>query len=283
MTIRRMADSTCDLPQNVITELGITIISLFINIGDKGYLDGKEITRRDFYLNLPDYSDHPTTGTPSVDSFTQAFEELATGGATQIPSLHISKSLSATSDIAEAAATEFDTIPIVVRDSNQLSMGTGFQVEAAARMTKEGKTMEEIIPVLDSMAARTYLAAIRATLEFLRRSGRLNAFLTGLGSLLQLKPTLTMKDRLPDSERVRTSSRAEDRLIEKLQENQPIEKFAQLRTNAPDQAEAFHSRIASLIPSGEVYSMDITPVINAHIGLGAVGHAIVSKNKAEEH
>jgi DegV family protein with EDD domain len=277
MTIRIVTDSTCDLPQAVIDELGITTVPLFINIGDKGYLDGVEITRQEFYTNLPDYRDHPTTGTPGVDAFKNAYEGLAAEGATQILSIHISESLSAILNVAEAAANEFDSIPVAVRDSTQLSMGTGFQVERAARMAKDGKTLEEILPVLDRMAARSYVTAALDTLEFLRRSGRMNAFLTGLGSLLQLKAILTMQMGQPGSERVRTAARAEERLVEMLEERQPVEQFALLHTNAPTQAEAFHARIAHLIPSGEVYSMDITPVIGAHIGPGAVGYAIVSR------
>jgi fatty acid-binding protein DegV len=101
--------------------------------------------------------------------------------------------------------------------------------------------------------------------------------MTGLGSLLKLKPILTMKNGLPGSERVRTGPKAEARLIEMLEEHQPIERFALLHTNAPEKADAFRSRIADLIPDSEVYSMDITPVIGSHIGPGAVGYAIISK------
>ena len=102
--------------------------------------------------------------------------------------------------------------------------------------------------------------------------------MTGLGSLLQLKPILTMKNGLPGSERVRTSVKAESRLIEMLEAHQPIERFALLHANAPEEAQVFQEKISDLIPKGEVYSMDITPVIGAHIGPGAVGYAIVSKN-----
>ena len=279
MALRIVTDSTCDLPQSVIDELGITVIPLYINIGDQGYLDGIEITRQEFYSNLPDYHDHPTTGTPGVDAFTSAYNRLDAEGATQILSIHISESLSAITSIAEAAAKEFTSIPLTVRDSTQLSMGTGFQVETAARMAKKGKTIEEILPVLEDMAARTYVAAALDTLEFLRRSGRMNRFLTGLGSLLQLKPILTMYNGLPGSERVRTSEKAEARLVEMLKERQPVEKFALLHANAPAEANEFHSQIAQLIPSGEFYSMDITPVLGVHIGPGAVGFAILSKSK----
>jgi DegV family protein with EDD domain len=276
MTIKIVTDSTCDLPKEVIRELGITVVPLYINIGEEGFLDGIEIARKDFYTNLPYYDFHPTTGTPGTEAFIQVYETLASEGAAQILSIHISKSLSATVGIAESAANMFEKVAVTVLDSGQLSMGTGFQVETAARMAQQGKPLDEIIQALDGLAERTYVAASLETLEFLRRSGRMNGFMTGLGTLLQLKPILTMKKGLPGSVRVRTSAKAEARLIKMLEERQPIERFALLHTNASAEAEAFRAKIAELIPESEIFSMDITPVIGAHIGPGAVGYAIVS-------
>jgi DegV family protein with EDD domain len=213
MTIKIVTDSTCDLPEKVIQELGITVVPLYINIGDQGFLDGLEITRKDFYTNLPSYDVHPTTGTPGTDAFSQTYKRLVSEGATQILSIHISKSLSAIVDVAKSAAKAFDQIPVAVRDSQHLSTGTGFQVETAARMAQQDKSLEEITKTLDDLTGRTFVAAGIETLEFLRRSGRMNAFMTGLGSLLQLKPILTMKNGLPGTEHVRTTARAEARLI----------------------------------------------------------------------
>jgi DegV family protein with EDD domain len=277
VTIKIVTDSTCDLPQDIIRELGITVVPLYINIGDRSYLDGVEITRKDFYTNLPNYDIHPTTSTPGIDAITQVYKKLADKGATQILSIHIAKSLSSTIEVAESAAKTFDLIPVIVRDSLQLSTGTGFQVETAARMALAGNTMGEIIKALDDLAGRTFVTARLDTLEFLRRSGRLNGFMTGLGSLIQLKPVLTMKNGLPGSLQVRTKAKAESRLVQMLEAYRPVERFALVHTNAPAEAEAFRSRIAHLIPKGEVFSMDITPVIGAHIGPGAVGYAVVSK------
>lgn len=280
MTIKIVTDSTCDLPENVIQDLGITVVPLYINIFDKGFLDGVEISRQDFYTNLPDYKVHPTTGIPGLNAFTKAYNALSSKGATKILSIHISESLSGTVGVAQTAARENNQIPVTVRDSGQLSLGTGFQVETAARMANEGKSMDEILAVLDDMMSRTFVTAGLQTLEYLRRSGRMNAFVAGLGSLLQLKPILTMKNGQPGSERVRTSSKAEARIIEMLKEHQPIERFALLHTNAPEEANAFYARIKDLLPDGEVFSMDITPVIGVHIGPGAVGYAIISKKPA---
>lgn len=278
MTIKIVTDSTCDLPENVLQDLGITVVPLFINIFDKGYLDGVEITRQDFYTDLPTYKVHPTTGVPGLNAFMHAYESLSRSGATEILSIHISESLSGTVGVARAAVQEIDQIKVTVRDSGQLSLGTGFQVETAARMAKAGHSMEEILAALDELMPRIFVTAGLQTLDYLRRSGRMNRFVAGLGSLLQLKPILTMKNGQPGSERVRTSSKAEARIIEMLKAHLPVERFALLHTNAPKAAKAFLSNIHHLLPDSEIYSMDITPVIGVHIGPGAVGYAIVSKN-----
>ena len=278
MSIAIVTDSTCDLPPHVIQELSITVVPLYINIGDKGYLDGVDITRKDFYTNLAGYPVHPTTGTPGVDAFKSAYQTLAEKGCTEILSIHISEKLSATVNIARNAAQEFKQIPVTVRDAGQLSLGTGFQVERAARMAADGKSMQEIEFALDDLKARTFVAARLDTLEFLRRSGRMNNFLAGIGSVLQLKPILTMQNGQPGSERVRTTQKAEARLLKMLTELQPIEQFALVHTNAAEQALAFRQQAAHLLPEQTAYSMDITPVIGAHLGPGAVGYAVISKN-----
>ena len=278
MSIAIVTDSTCDLPPHVIQELSITVVPLYINIGDKGYLDGVDITRKDFYTNLAGYPVHPTTGTPGVDAFKNAYQTLAEKGCTEILSIHISEQLSATVNIARNAAQEFKQIPVTVRDAGQLSLGTGFQVERAARMAADGKSMQEIEFALDDLKARTFVAARLDTLEFLRRSGRMNNFLAGIGSVLQLKPILTMQNGQPGSERVRTTHKAEARLLKMLEDLQPIEQFALVHTNAAEQALAFRQQAAHLLPEQTAYSMDITPVIGAHLGPGAVGYAVISKN-----
>jgi len=280
MPIGIVTDSTCDLPQNIIEELGIVVIPLFINIDNKGYLDGVDISRKDFYTNLPGYTVHPTTGTPGADAFKDAFQALEDKGCTEILSIHISEKLSATVNVARIAAQEFKQIPVTVWDSGQLSLGTGLQAERAARMAAEGRSMKEIEAALDDLRSRTFVAARLDTLEFLRRSGRMNRFIAGIGSLLQLKPILTMQNGLPGSERVRTTHKADARLLKMLEERQPIEHFSLVHTNAPEQAMAFREQAAHLLPAEVTYSMDITPVIGAHLGPGAVGYTIVSKNPA---
>lgn len=277
MTIKVVTDSTCDLPAPVVQELGITVIPLYINIGDQGFLDGIDISRKEFYSNLATYPFQPTTGTPGPNAFIDAFNELADHDATEIISIHISENLSATINVARSAVMEYERIPVTVVDSGQLSIGTGFQVELAAKLAREGKSRDEILKAVSDLRSRTFVTARLNTLEFLRRSGRMNRFMTGIGSLLHIKPILTMINGQPGSDRVRTSIRAEKRLISLLEDRIPIERFALLHTNAHQKAEEFKDKIRQFLPGGEVFSMDITPVIGAHLGPGAVGYAIVSK------
>jgi DegV family protein with EDD domain len=168
MTIRIVTDSTCDLPEHVIEELGIIVVPLYINIGEKGYRDGVDITRQEFYTDLPNYPRQPTTGTPSMDLFCHLYADLAAEGAGEILSIHISKNLSATVDVARLAAEKCQEFKVTVHDSRQLSLGTGFQVETAARMAREGKPMHEILKELDDMASRSFVAARLETLEILK-------------------------------------------------------------------------------------------------------------------
>lgn len=279
MTVKIVTDSTCDLPQSIIKHWDITVVPLYINIGDEGYLDGVEISRKDFYTNLPNYKTHPTTATPGIDSFNKAYQALADSEASEILSIHMSETLSATVAVARQAAQQFNQVPVTVHDSLQLSLGTGFQVELAGRLAAEDKSADEILAALVQIIPCSFVTARLDTLDFLRRSGRMNRFMSGLGSLLQLKPILTMKMGQPGSERVRTQEKAEARLIQMLEAYQPIERFALLHTNAAQEAENFHAKITHLIPHDEIFSMDITPVIGAHIGPGAVGYAIISKSR----
>jgi DegV family protein with EDD domain len=275
--IRIVTDSTCDLPRKVIQDLGIKVAPLYINIGRKSYLDGVDISREQFYTNLANYPHHPTTGTPGTERFKEVYREMAAEGADHVLSIHISESLSATVNIARTTAREFTEIPVTVLDSQQLSLGVGFTIETAAEMAKAGETLGEILKALEHQIKRTHVFAALDTLEFLRRSGRMNPFVTGIGSLLQLKPILTMYAGKPGSEQRRTRARALACMAEMLEELQPLERAALVHTNAAEEAQALRSSIAHLLPPGEMYCENITPVIGAHIGPGAVGFALIKK------
>lgn len=278
MTTKIVTDSTCDLPPDLVIEHDINVIPMYINFGDKGYQDGIEISRREFYERLPDSDPFPTTAAPGVDSFLRVYTRLAEEGADEILSIHVSESLSAVMDVAQTAANEFNEIPLTVYDSKQLSLGTGFQVLAAAQGATQGMTVNEILPLLDDQSSRTHVIAALDTLEFLKRGGRMNAFIANLGSLLQVKPILTMHRGTPGVERVRTKERSINRLIEMVEGFGPIEKVALVHTNSPTEAAELWQKSNHLFTDQDLpLSIDVTPVLGAHLGPGAVGFACITE------
>ena len=280
MTLRVATDSTCDLPDSVVSEYGIPVVPLYLNFGDEGYLDGVELSRQDFYRKLVESEVSVSTAAPAPDVFRRAYEKLAAEGATQVLSIHVSESLSGILGVAKVAARETTAVPVHVFDSRQLSLGTGFLVEVAAKAASEGRPLEEILAELDGQIQRTHVFAALDTLEFLRRSGRMNGLVAGLGSILQIKPILRMYDGNASSERVRTRGKAIDRLIRILGEIAPLERAAIVHANAVERAQALREETKHLLPAGEIPMVDITPVIGAHVGPGAVGFACVQARSA---
>jgi DegV family protein with EDD domain len=277
MEIRIVTDSTCDLPQPLVNKYGITVIPLHIQQGEDTYLDGVNLTREQFYAQLPGFKPAPTTAAPNPEVFKQAFEKLADNGAKAILSIHISESLSATINSARIAAEQFTRIPVTVLDSSQLSLGMGFIVEKAAQMAGIGKRMEEILASLGEVMKRTYVFASLKTLEYLRRSGRMHFAVARFGELLQIKPLLHMNQGKPTAHRARTQKRATERLIEWLREYAPYERLAIVHAGVPEEAKAMLERIRDFLPIGDVPIVQITPVLGAHLGVGALGFACISK------
>jgi len=133
--------------------------------------------------------------------------------------------------------------------------------------------------MLEDQIKRTHVFATLDTLEFLKRSGRMNSAVAGLGTLLQVKPLLKMYDGKPTVERVRTSNGATRRLIEIFSELAPFEQVAIVHAHAPERAEVLRQQVQHLLPKDELLSLDITPVIGAHIGPGAAGFAVVTAKR----
>jgi DegV family protein with EDD domain len=276
MTVRIVTDSTCDLPADTIDQYGIWVLPLYINVGKQSFLDGIDITRQEFYARLPHFPIHPTTAAPSPDKFRALYNALAEEGASEILSIHISASMSAVVDVAQMAAQNITSVPITVLDSGQLSLGTGFLVETAARLAVQGLSISEMMPMLTAQKKRTYVFAALDTMEFLKRSGRVNGIIARLGSLLQIKPIMKMHDGSPSAERVRTRSHATRHLVQLLTQLTPLERLAFVHTHASQHIEELRQQVAHLMPPSDILSVDITPVIGAHIGPGAAGFAVIT-------
>lgn len=277
MSIQIVTDSTCDLPQEMTAALGVTVVPLYINVGQKSYLDGIDMSRQEFYRRLPTFTDHPQTASPGPEMFRETYERLADEGADEILSIHISANLSGTFNTAQLGAEATEAVPVTVYDSGQLSVGTGFLVETAARLATAGRSVAEIVEALTEKTKRTHLFAGLDTLEFLQRSGRMNWAVSKIGGLLRIKPLLTMHDGEAGVLKVRTTKHAMQRLLDMLVELAPLEELALVHTNAPQKMKELGDRARHLFPEGkEPFQAEVTPVIGAHIGPGAAGFACVS-------
>ena len=280
MKIRIVTDSTCDLPEQTVSRHKISVIPLHINQGDNSFRDGVDLSRKEFYNQLPEYKPAPSTAAPSPEVFRQKFDQLADEGAQFILSIHISESLSATVNSARMAAEQFKRIPVTVLDSTQLSLGLGFIVEKAAQMAELGHKMEEILDSLHELMKRTYVFASLKTLEYLRRSGRMHFALARLGEILQIKPLLHMNQGNPTAHRARTQRRATERLMEWLREYAPYERLAIVHAGVQAEAEDMRERIKEYLPDGNIPIVQITPVLGSHLGIGALGFACVSSKES---
>jgi len=272
MTVRIVTDSTCDLPPEVIAELKIAVVPLYVNFGSESYRDGVDLTRDQFYARLPGSHISPTTSAPGTDSFVELYRRLIAEGATGIVSIHIGSSLSNIFNVAQMAAPSITAVPLRVIDGGQITLGTGFLVVHAARLAASGASPDEIVAAVKSMADRTHSFAALDTLEYLRRGGRVNLIMFSVGTLLKMKPMLKMHLGKVVTDRARTSSGAIDRLIQLALQLGPLEGVALVHASTPQRLELLRQQVQSRLPGVPIRMVgEVAPVIGAHVGPGAVG------------
>lgn len=278
MSIRVVTDSTCDIPEELQEEFGITVIPAHINIGNDSYLDGVDLSRAALYEGLPHFKEHPTTAAPSAGTFTEAYNQLAGEGATEIISIHVAARLSGMLNAARVGAEAADNVSVTLFDSEQLTMGLGLMAIAAAKTAKDGQSMEDIIAMLESRSQRTYVFGLLDTLEYLRRSGRVNWAVFGIGTLLRIKPLIKVhKAEVEMLDKVRTSKKALDRFIELVSDLAPFEDVSLLHTHSLDKLDSFRERMQFLLPDGvSVPAVELTPALGVHIGPGGLGIAFTT-------
>ena len=279
MPIRIVTDSTCDLPSDLAQFHRISVLPMLIKVGERSYFDGIDLTRQDFYEHLDKFEPYPITGAAPVETFRHAYEELAAQGATEILSIHIASSLSKVVEVAQQAANETSAAKVTVFDSQQVSLGIGFLAESAAIAIKEGRSMAEILDLLEKQVERTYVVALLDLLEYMQRSGRMSAVMTGLGKMLKFKPLIRIHNGTPSAESVRTHEKATVRLVQVLEEYGPLERVALIHSNAIERAQELRHRAGALLPAEELMMVDVTPVLGVHTGPGAMGFACVTRDK----
>ena len=266
-----VSDSTCDLPPGLASSRAITIVPLTLNFDGQALLDGVDIAPSEFYRRLPNATTHPTTSQPSPGQFSEVYSKLL-ASHDAVVSIHISEKLSGTCDSAKQAADMTDASRVHVIDSEVVSMSLGLVTLAASTLAQSGADAETIVEKIESMrgAVQTYFSV--ATLEFLRRGGRIGRASALLGSVLQVKPVLCIRDGLVTPlERVRTFERALGRVAELARAVDTGQGICAIVGHAGADADA--ERLArELEPIADTLMIHaLGPVVGAHAGPGVVG------------
>jgi DegV family protein with EDD domain len=266
-----VTDSTADLPPELTRSRAITVVPLTLNFDGQSLLDGVDIRPDEFYRRLHSVTTHPTTSQPSPGRFAEAYRSLLADHESVV-SIHISQKLSGTYESARQAAAMTDPQRVRVIDSELVSMSLGLITLAASSLAASGKDGNEIeAKVLDMRSSiQTYFSV--ATLEFLRRGGRIGRASALVGSVLQVKPVLCIRDGLVTPlERVRTFERALNRVVELTREVDRGHGVCVIVGHADAEADA--ERIGRELDSiaDTLMIQPLGPVVGAHAGPGVVG------------
>lgn len=277
-----VTDSTAYIPSETMDGYPVYSAPLQLIWGEQTYRDGVDITPTEFYERLPQAKVTPTTSQATPAAFNEIYQKLLDEGY-EILSVHLSGKLSGTLDSATQAKENFPGAKIALIDTETTAMAMGFQVLAAARAAKQGASLEECVGLMEQMRGKTGVLFVVSNLEFLRRGGRIGGAQAFLGTALNLKPILELRGgKIEAVERVRTMSKAIDRLIdlfeERIGDRRPI-RIASLHAAAPEEARLLLERTRQRFSEDEVvetvYS-EISPVLGTHTGPGTIGLAYMA-------
>lgn len=274
MNISIVTDSTADIPESLAEEQGIYVIPNRIMIDGQSLIDGKEISRKEFYKRMPAMKTPPTTGTAASGVYQDLYEKLLIEGAQQVLSIHAASTLSGIINAASTAAQSFGE-RIHVFDSLSVTLGLGFQVLEAVKAVRQGATIPTLLCLLENLRPRSRVVAMLDTLEYIHRSGRISWARARLGNLLNLKPFVELRNGVVHSiGETRTRKKGVERLAQQLKEIGILERMAILHTNAEADANQFLSNLDVILPEQPMV-VNVTPVIGTHVGPNGLGFAAI--------
>jgi len=267
-----VTDTTHYLPADLVAQRGIHEVSLYVSDGG-GQEREADISDLDaFYDGLRSATSLPTTSQPSIGDFLAVYEPLA-HQERDIVSIHISGGISGTVEAARQAAAQIAGVKIEVIDSRMACGALGLVVLAAGAAAAGGGDVQAVAARAREAAEATRLWFAVDTLEYLRRGGRIGTAQAWLGGALKIKPILTLDGEITPIERVRTSGRAFERMVEYMRSRHDdgADGWVVQHIQAPDVVERLLERGRDLYGSEPVFVSEIGPVIGAHVGPGLVG------------
>lgn len=277
MSIAVVTDSTSDLPADIAAQHGISVVPLNVHIEDDTYLDGVTISADEMYRRLPDQDVIPTTSAPPVGTFIELYEQL---GKThdEIISIHLSSKLSLTHNAAVNAVSELGSSGprIEVVDTEQASMALGWTAVQVAEAIASGSSLDDAVALANNASERAVFIGMVDTLKYLVRGGRIGKAQGFVGSLLKVRPILTLREgEAHPLERARSRKKGIARIKALVEENAPLEKLAVLYTTDEIDAQDIANEVASLAPDGEPVVAQLGPVVGNYLGPGTLGLGMI--------
>ncbi|WP_019911439.1 DegV family protein [Paenibacillus sp. HW567] len=273
-----VTDSTSDIPPVMAEAYGIEVVPLNLMFGGETFRDNVDMTPEQFYERLPLSAQLPTTSQPSPDQYMNVYRDLLERNPDRtILSFHISSGLSGTYQSAVLAKSmlEEEGAAITVVDSLSASYGFGFMVVQAARLAAEGKDPEEILRTVENLRQSRKLYFLVDTLEYLQKGGRIGKASAFLGTLLNIKPILSIDSEgiIYAVEKVRGRKKAVARMIELFKKDLPgVDKInvAVGHTAEPAAGEEFLKELAGHFTLEEKVLTNVGPVVGSHVGNGTL-------------
>jgi DegV family protein with EDD domain len=276
-SIQVVTDSACDLTPATAEEHGVRVVPLTIRFGAEEFVDRDELSGKEFWDRVVTGPDMPETAAPSPGAFQQAFLEAADAGHDGVVCATISSRLSATFQAASTAAESVtDRIPVRVVDTLSVTLGQGLLALAASELGRQGKSADDVAAAVADMATRTHVYGVLASLDYLKRGGRIGGAAHLLGSLLSIKPVIEVRDGVVEVEsKQRTRTRSLQYLAGKALGAGPLEWLAVADGMAPDLDEVLGT-IHRAAPAHDLVLGELGPVVGAHAGPGSVGVCFIA-------
>jgi DegV family protein with EDD domain len=277
MPVSVVTDTTGYLPREKLDRYGITAVPLYVVFSDRTVKETDITDYPAFFEELRRADSLPKTSQPSVGDFIAAFEPLLARGD-EVVSVHISGGISGTVESARQAAEQLERDGrggerVRVVDSSTAAGGQGIVALAAARCAQLGGTSDEVVDAAERSRSELKMWFAIDTLEFLKRGGRIGAASAWIGSTLKIKPILTVERELSPVERVRTSSRMFERLVDYAQQRHDsgADAWVVQHIAAPDVAERLAERCYEVFGRDPLFISEVGPVLSAHTGPGMLG------------